>query len=528
MDINEYLNSNNRVFNVIGSLANNPKLIVENADILNESDYIYPFQKDIIKMLKNIYYTATNDLADISANDLESEFQSYPQPYAIWQAGDGYNYIEQAKANANEALFKSDLEQVRKLGLLRKYWENGIDVDDLTGYSLSMEEQTKKADELQDMSINDIINHYSNKTAQMRDEYNQEISNMSDFTISDDIDSLFERLQEEPEMGYPLQNPYYNTLFRGMREGKYLLRSMKSGGGKTRSAMRDFLNVATDELYNIVNHQWEPTGTTAPTLFISTELDKDELQTIALGYLTGLGSGRLSESDFTDSEIALIRHGMDVLKRSQAYFVYIEDFDENDVESIIDEYVTRYGVQYVNFDYIQMTPKLSSSSKDNYGRQLREDEILSSLSRKLKQMATKYEIFIMSATQLNDNGNNEDNNYNLSRTERAIRGSKAVVDKVDYGVIGSKLEERDLNKINQLLIDKYQLKATQMTPNYAHFIYKNRAGLNGIILWTQFDQGNLRENTVLVTDYDLNELDITPLEAIATQEETEVESNYTF
>jgi replicative DNA helicase len=219
---------------------------------------------------------------------------------------------------------------------------------------------------------------------------------------------------------------------------------------------------------------------------------------------------------------------MDVLKRSQAYFVYIEDFDENDIESIIDEYVTRYGVQYVNFDYIQMTPKLSSSSKNNYGRQLREDEILSSLSRKLKQLATKYEIFIMSSTQLNDNGNNEDNNYNLSRTERAIRGSKAVVDKIDYGVIGSKLEERDLNKVNQLLNDKYKFKATQMTPNYAHFIYKNRAGLNGVILWTQFDQGNLRENIVLVTDYDLNELDITPLEAVATQEETEIESSYEF
>ena len=40
------------------------------------------------------------------------------------------------------------------------------------------------------------------------------------------------------------------TIFRGMRGKKFMVRSSKSGGGKSRSSMAEACNIACDKIYD--------------------------------------------------------------------------------------------------------------------------------------------------------------------------------------------------------------------------------------------------------------------------------------
>src|SRR5699024_8601451 len=124
------------------------------------------------------------------------------------------------------------------------------------------------------MTTNEIIEHFTDKMIKVRDEWNVEEGVVLDFKAGDDLDTLLQRIQEEPDMGFPFQNGYYNKLFRGMRKGKFLLRSGSTGTGKTRQAIKDMCTVACSEIY-VQGQGWQSLGPSAPALFISTELDKD-------------------------------------------------------------------------------------------------------------------------------------------------------------------------------------------------------------------------------------------------------------
>jgi replicative DNA helicase len=57
-------------------------------------------------------------------------------------------------------------------------------------------------------------------------------------------------------------------------------------------------------------------------------------------------------------------------------------------------------------------------------------------------------------------------------------------------------------------------KGFNKAPNYATWVYKNRAGLKGIVVWSYYNLGNMREEPLFVTDYDYNIVDLAKTEAI--------------
>ena len=76
------------------------------------------------------------------------------------------------------------------------------------------------------------MNTILKKMNKIREDWNVEAGVVLDFKAGDDLDTLLERIQKDPDLGYPFQNGYYNKLFRGMRKGKFLLRSAQTGAGK--------------------------------------------------------------------------------------------------------------------------------------------------------------------------------------------------------------------------------------------------------------------------------------------------------
>ena len=96
----------------------------------------------------------------------------------------------------------------------------------------------------------------------------------------------------------------------------------------------------------------------------------------------------------------------------------------------------------------------------------------------------------------------------------------STADKIDHGVLLFKTSAQDKTNLKHILSKGF---ANKKEPNYSHWIYKNRAGLDHVILWTHIDLGTMREELLFATDYDYNLIeDIVPLEINFVGEDGEV------
>lgn len=98
----------------------------------------------------------------------------------------------------------------------------------------------------------------------------------------------------------------------------------------------------------------------------------------------------------------------------------------------------------------------------------------------------------------------------VQATMKIVDNLLATADKIDHGVLLFKATAQDKTNLKHILNKGF---ANQKEPNYSHWVYKNRAGLDHVILWTQLDLGTMREELLFATDYDYNLIeDIVPLE----------------
>lgn len=731
------LNPTRDIYTVIANLCNNPKLIINPDYKLSVDDFPDKFHKIVFSSINNLAINSIN-LNEITAVDIDNYLTNKPELYKVWKDANGIKYIMDTKELSNDGLFEYSYSKIKKYALLRDLLSNGFDVSEI--YPIDdMNIMTESAEKLDSMTEADIMEHYTNKIIDVRNNWNIESGTMEDFIAGDDLEGLFEELKEEPDVGYPFSNGYYNTLFRGMRESKYMLRSGRSGSGKaidnntiiptpngdkrvgdvevgdclysrlgkptkvlgvyphknkksykvtlsdgrsfiacdehlvpyvsesqsdiilnkplgemlvdyknrgyfkyklpnnrpvlyhdyfgtitdrknrlikiiethggvhsddygayyhledlnntaielvkkicyslgylvrlnidiyksysidifphesivesaesdmnnlfyksyknkciqiinieeveprdmtcftvdndeslflindyivthnTRLSIKDLMDVSCSEIYR--NTKWESLGPSIPSLLISTELKKRELQLMMLAYISGINQNIISDGSYDEGTRNRLMKAMQVINKAPFYISVIEDFSASDIEMKIEEYIIGSGVKFVSFDYIQVTPKLVSSSKKQYGTDRREDLILVELSASLKRIANKHDVYIVSGTQLNDNWE-----FREKRNEASLRGSKAIADKVDHGVITLNVDAHDLNKLKPIL-DKNEGFANKQ-PNYSHWVYKNRSGAKDVVIWSRMDLGTIREEVLFVTDYQYNLIDM--------------------
>ena len=157
------------------------------------------------------------------------------------------------------------------------------------------------------------------------------------------------------------------------------------------------------------------------------------------------------------------------------------------IQTIIKKHALQDDVEYVFYDYIHITSRLTEGRDKN----TRDDVILMLVSDTLKNLANELNIHISSATQLSgDYEEKEVKNQNL------IRGSKAIADKADIGAITLPMNnaEQELGKALALRLGTYE-------PNFITNIYKNRRGKwTGIRIWRYIDLGTCRTIDCFITD----------------------------
>ena len=168
-----------------------------------------------------------------------------------------------------------------------------------------------------------------------------------------------------------------------------------------------------------------------------------------------------------------------------------------DIENCIKRNLRVHKAQYIFFDYIATSMKIIEQvSRASGGMRLREDQVLLLLSTKLKEIATTYNVFIMSATQINGEFKHE---KILDQT--MLSGAKSIANKIDVGSIMVDCTPEDLKDIEGLTKQNSKLGI----PNVKMSVYKNRRGeWYNIVLWIKADKSTCRYKTLFVTDYKYN------------------------
>lgn len=480
------------VMQVIGCVFNNPRLleITDKYSIVDE-DFADTFHKTVFGAIYKIHELGANKITLESLSDF---FSTRPKSAAVYKQGKGEEWLLKISENCMPSAFDYYYGRLKKFSLLRAYDNCGIDVSDIYDADNILDTKKKQLqeDQLDNATLEEIADKVDAKIDAIRLQYVDDSFGEAQ-QAADGIFELIERFAEHPEAGVPLYGPLVNTVTRGARLKKFYLRSAATGIGKTRSMIADACYIGCNKIYD-ETFGWIGSGPAEPTLFIATEQDLEEIQTMMLAFLSNVNEEHIIYSEYGEGEKERVLQAAQLLKESPIYVEELPDFSLQDIENKIKKNIRDHGVKYIFHDYIHTSLKiLEEITRRSGGVKLREDNILFMLSTRLKDICNQYGVFIMSATQLNGD-------YQDSKTpdQNLLRGAKSIADKIDYGSILLAVKDDDLVALENILsTNVFERPTIKMS------IYKNRRGrYKGVILWCKADLGVCRIKPMFCTTYD--------------------------
>ena len=280
----------------------------------------------------------------------------------------------------------------------------------------------------------------------------------------------------------------------------------------TRAMIADACYIACDEIYDREEQKWVKNGTKEPTLFISTEQETDEIQTMMIAFLSDVQEDHILNNAYENGEWERVVYAANLLKNSPIYIQLMPDFSLKDIENNIKVGIYNHNVRYVFLDYLHSSMKILSEITSKTGiKGLREDNVLFMISIRLKDLCNQYSIFIMSATQLNGD-------YRTAAVydQNLLRGAKSIADKIDMGALMLETVPEDIESLKPIL-SQGQFE----TPEIKMSIYKNRRNkYKGILLWCKADRGTCKIIPMFATNYNYEMIPIDDVRIIVEEEKS--------
>lgn len=499
-DLKELFDTNASIY-VLSTLMHNPLLVQDEKYAFVDTDFYKPLQKMVFFA---IYNMAQSGVETITPQDIDLYLKQYESQYEYYKQQKGYDFV----LSCNQIAEGSDIRQfdhyysrLKKFSMLRDLENQGFDT-------------TTFYDPYKDILNKDAEDHKLNATdlkaipARIRDLLvtieNRHIGkdNGTAQNIAKGMRSLVKSLEENPEVGLPLDGDYTNYAARGARLGKMYTYSAPSGAGKTRYMVGNACSISLPYIDNsgkiVIRGESEDENNYQKILFVTTEQQADEIQTMILAYVSGVNEKNILLGNYSAAERDRINVALDIIEKYQDNFI-IEAMPDPSIAMVkarLTKYIVQDNVEYIFYDYIFSSPGLISEFSSS---NIREDVALMMLSNTLKEVAMMYNVFIQSATQLNDGWSKKEIGL---RDQNCLRGSKAIADKIDLGMIGVRIGDEEKKQI-QALWDKLKssLRYNGPEPNIVIDVYKNRRGeLNGVKIFRYFDYGTLRCHDLFITD----------------------------
>ena len=479
------------IVQVIGNIYQNPNLLDNDNYHFIEDDFPENFHKILFGAIYDLYKLGAKE---ININVIEDFLNQRPKSLAIYQSNKGSEYLKRISDTTTLSTFDYYYNRMKKMTLLRMYDSIGLDLSWLYDVDNILDAKKKQAQEdwLDNHSIESIADIIDKKITDIKIKYAED--NKDDYvSAGDNIIELIENLQKNPETGYPLFGKYINTVTRGARLKKFYLRSAATGVGKTRAMIADCCTIGCDELYNSYEQKWEDNYNKEPVLFITTEQEIDEIQTMMLAFISDVDEGHIIYNNYDAGEFERVIHAAEIIKKCPITIKRLPDFSLKDIENTIRYSIHENKTKYIFFDYLHTSMKILSEVTSKTGiKGLREDNVLFMISIKLKDLCNEYGVFIMTATQLNaDYVTAQQYDQNL------LRGAKSIADKIDVGMIMLQTSQEDKEKLKTILN-----KGGFSEPGIKISIYKNRRGrYKDILLWCKANRATCRIEPMFATDY---------------------------
>lgn len=480
---------------IIGCIMKNPLLLVNNK-ILVEDFGSNRMARILFINIRNLF---TNGAKTIEPLEVEQEIERHETSSVIYKQERGFEVLKESFEIAKEENFPLYYTKLKKLALLRELKKKGYDISPYYKEEHeTVREESETIERFDNSTVEDILDYVEGNFNKIKRDFLN--GRKEDSQASKGIDELIDSFLEQPEMGVELCGAMYNTAMMGARLGKYYLRSGKSGLGKSRLTVFDICKICFPVYWshkkNCFVKELDEEGSIRParkSLIITTELSKDEIQTMILAYLSGVNEKKILMGSYESGELDRVRFAAKIIKQYQEDLFIDEVADPNltNIQSLIRKYATVDKVQYVGYDYIYTSPSLLNQ----FDGKIREDTALMLLSTQLKDLAKEYNLFITTATQVNADAMNSEG----FKDEQSIRSAKSIVDKIDCGAIMVKVEEKECNFLNANLREAGKAPPTRM-PTVRFDIYKNRRGqYKNVSIWSYINLGTGEREDLYIT-----------------------------
>ena len=493
---------------VIGCLMKKPLLFLEYDDI-NPTDFDVKVARICFIIIKKLYMQGATILTPF---EVDQEMEQHDASYVVYQQDGGLDFLKTAYEYAELSNFDFYYQRLKKYSLLRRLQKEKYDISNYYIEDkdiISTIQEVEIQENFDNASVEDILNNVESKYSVIRNEYLNGGRLKGD--PSEGIFNLIETLQKTPNIGPNLEGKIFSSVCRGAREGCFYLKSSSSGCGKTRTAIFDACNLVypkkwSYELSTFIEKRDKNNIIVQPkkVLFIVTEMDKEELQTIILAYLSGVNESHILTGRYDFGELSRVKYAAYIMQEYREYFLIEEISDPNltNIEATIKKYAIVDNIKYVIFDYIHTTTGLINQFAKSG---LREDVVLMLMSNQLKQLAKDYNLFIFSATQVNALAMSDDGEF---KNETSIRAAKSIVDKADMAYVMSKVSEKQWNSMMPILKQaaregSIDIAMLNRLPTHVLDIYKMRRGrYKNVRIWTYIDLGNGYRKDLFMTTAD--------------------------
>lgn len=388
------------VMQVIGNVFENPNLLdMDEKYHFNGEDFYEEFHRILFGSIYNLHQLGVKK---ITIPDIESYLAQRPQKFGTYTLYKGSEYLTKLKDIIQPAAFDYHYKRLKKMTLMRMYEDVGMNLSWLYDTNdLNLKTRQEQEERFDNMSIEEIADIIDKKISEIRMSYVDNFEGKS-VQAGSGLQALLQRLKETPEIGYPLYGDLINSILRGARLKKFYLRSAATGVGKSRSMIADACSIACGEIFDLTKNCWVSLGVREPTIFISTEQEIDEIQTMMLAFLSGVDEDHILNNTFGHGEEERVIHASSIIENSPLYIEQLPNFGMRDIENTIKRAIHDHDVRYVFYDYLHSSLKILEEVSSRAGvKGLREDNVLFMISTRLKDICNQYGVFIMSGTQLN-------------------------------------------------------------------------------------------------------------------------------
>lgn len=510
---------------------------MKNCMLLLDYDNLQPYDFDnkVAKIcfiaIKNLYEHGATQL---TTYEVDQEIENKGgAAYQIYREDSGLDFLKASYEFAVLDNFALYYTRIKKYSLLRRLKKEGYSIDEYYLDPKNIDNPQQEAmmqQKFDDASLEDILNSVESKYNTVRNDFLNGGHLKGD--PAEGIFELIENLKRSPDVGAPLAGDIFNTVCRGARQGCFYLKSASSSTGKSRTLIFDACKLAFPAHYSYDKgtfvYDVDENGELIPArkvLFIVTEMDKEELQTIILAYLSGVNETHILTGKYENNEEVRVRFAAKILDKYMGHF-FIEEISEPNlvnVEATIKRYATVEHVKYVFFDYIHSTAGMINQFARS---QLNEATILMLMANQLKQIAKDYNLFLFSATQVNINAMVDDGEF---KNETSIRGSKSISDKTDLAYVMSKVNPKNLQgliaswrgAVQAGYLDVKYITNPAWYPTHVLDIYKMRRGqYKNVRIWIKLDLGTGQRQDLFLTTANN---DIIPINIIISNLESEID-----